>query len=81
VRGYNLATFNCDHFATWCKTGKFHSIQVDDVKTTLREMDNPVANIACEIHDIAEMVKAPRLIPFTPKGKTRFWITLRQTST
>lgn len=25
---YNLATNNCEHFATWCKTGKAKSIQV-----------------------------------------------------
>jgi len=31
-KGYDLKWNNCDHFATWCKTGKHKSIQVDIVK-------------------------------------------------
>ena len=27
-RAYNIATNNCEHFATWCKTGKSESSQV-----------------------------------------------------
>jgi len=69
-RGYNFATFNCDHFATWCKTGEYRSIQVDDVKTVLREMDNPVADIVCDIHDIAEKINAPRLDAVYPERES-----------
>lgn len=28
IKGYNLAFNNCEHFATWCCTGKFESRQV-----------------------------------------------------
>src|SRR5262245_27520551 len=30
-RGYDLADNNCEHFACWCKTGRHHSQQVNDV--------------------------------------------------
>jgi hypothetical protein len=30
-RGYHLADNNCEHFACWCKTGRHHSQQVQDV--------------------------------------------------
>ena len=75
TKGYNLAAFNCDHFATWCKTGEYRSIQVDGVKTVLRrigkiskEIDNKIGGpvetaveLVCQIHDIVEKLKAPRL--------------------
>ena len=56
--GYNFFSFNCDHFATWCKTGKYRSIQVDDAKAILREtgIGGPISEIACTIHDIAEII-------------------------
>ncbi|MCL1991989.1 MAG: lecithin retinol acyltransferase family protein [Spirochaetes bacterium] len=66
--GYNLAVNNCDHFATWCKTGKQRSIQVDFVKEMIvavckkadKSNDNKTnfekyAKIACKIHEIAEI--------------------------
>jgi hypothetical protein len=28
-RGYNLISRNCEHFATWCKTGEWRSVQVE----------------------------------------------------
>jgi hypothetical protein len=30
-RGYDLTDNNCEHFACWCKTGRHHSQQVNDV--------------------------------------------------
>lgn len=30
--GYNFFTHNCEHFAVWCKTGKYDSSQVSDYK-------------------------------------------------
>jgi len=66
TRGYNLATFNCDHFSLWCKTGEYHSIQVDNIKAGLKELElegtsGLIIKTVCEIHDIAEILKMPRL--------------------
>jgi hypothetical protein len=63
---YDLTTNNCDHFATWCKTGKYRSLQVDQVKAVLKELDNSVVNIVCKIHDIAEMINAFRMDTIYP---------------
>jgi hypothetical protein len=30
-RGYDLANWNCEHFATWCSTHRVHSPQVEGV--------------------------------------------------
>ena len=58
-KGYDISTFNCDHFATWCKTGKYHSIQVDKVKTVLLEsIGGSLVEFLCTIHDMAEKSKA-----------------------
>jgi len=77
MKGYHLTTFNCDHFATWCKTGKYHSIQVDAVKSVLEELDNPIAKLVCEVHDIAEKIKAPRLDTVYPKEENEILETLQ----
>jgi ribosomal protein S20 len=69
MKGYAITSSNCDHFATWCKTGKYHSIQVDKVKNILREMGGPIAGLVCEVHDIVEMIKAPRLDTVYPEKK------------
>ena len=75
TKGYNLATFNCDHFATWCKTGEYRSMQVSGVKSVLKEIcsvskkiDNKIGtsldlavDIICKIHEIAESLKTPHL--------------------
>ena len=37
-KGYNLITNNCDHFATWCKTGKRISILVEGINAVLEMM-------------------------------------------
>jgi hypothetical protein len=34
-RGYHLFDNNCEHFATWCKTGRSDSRQVDDATAVL----------------------------------------------
>lgn len=36
---YNLLFHNCEHFATWCKTGKSYSQQVSDVLPMLSYVD------------------------------------------
>jgi hypothetical protein len=61
TKGYDISTFNCEHFATWCKTGEYRSIQVDGVKNLIEKIGGPVGKIACEVHDIAQMFKAARL--------------------
>lgn len=33
--GYNLISNNCEHFATWCMTGKLKSKQLESVKSTI----------------------------------------------
>ena len=75
-RGYNFLTNNCDHFATWCKTGERRSIQVDEAKTVLREIGGPIADLVCEVHDIAEIIKAPRLDTVYPKEENEILDTL-----
>ena len=61
-KGYNLLTFNCDHFATWCKTGEYRSIQVDEVKAVLRKsIGGSITEMICTFHDIAEILTAPRM--------------------
>jgi hypothetical protein len=67
--GYNLFLNNCDHFATWCKTDKHYSIQVDLLKKMVIEickaLDNSgnketefakYAEIASQMHEIAEII-------------------------
>jgi len=71
-KGYNLPVNNCDHFATWCKTGKHRSTQVDLVKKFImavckvidksgnKETDfGKYAEIAGKIHEIVEIATAP----------------------
>jgi hypothetical protein len=67
-KGYNFFTNNCDHFATWCKTGVHHSLQVDDAKNIIRMVGEiaggPVGaagEIICTVHDVAEDFEAQKL--------------------
>jgi hypothetical protein len=67
-KGYNFATNNCDHFATWCKTGEHRSLQADTVKNVIHAVSETVGGpvgaageIVCAIHDVAEDFKAPQL--------------------
>ncbi|MDR2786638.1 MAG: lecithin retinol acyltransferase family protein [Treponema sp.] len=66
-KGYDFTANNCDHFATWCKTGEHRSLQVDKVKNTIRSIlrDSPVggfaAELVCTVHDVAEAFKALHL--------------------
>jgi hypothetical protein len=64
MQGYDSASFNCGHFATYCKIGKYCSIQTDAVKTgqkeiALKEAGGSIITLACEIHDINGMTKTP----------------------
>ena len=34
-KGYDIISNNCDHFATWCKTGKNMSMQVDGLESIM----------------------------------------------
>ena len=63
TKGYDFTTNNCDHFATMCKTGKHRSLQVDEVKEILQEsgIGGFISKLACKIHTIVEVFKAPRL--------------------
>ena len=36
-QNYNLLFNNCEHFATWCKTGRHRSVQVDSVVAQARK--------------------------------------------
>ena len=36
-QNYNLLFNNCEHFATWCKTGRHRSVQVDSVVDRARK--------------------------------------------
>jgi hypothetical protein len=85
MQGYNFASFNCDHFATWCKTGEYRSIQADTIKTGLKELElegvgGSVVKLVCEIHDIAEMLKAPRLDTVYPAAENEIEDTLETNS-
>jgi hypothetical protein len=66
-KGYDFTANNCDHFATWCKTGEHRSLQVDEVKNTIRSVlrDSPAgsfaAELVCAVHDVIEAFKAPCL--------------------
>ena len=42
MRGYDFLTNNCDHFATWCKTGERWSIQVDEAKKVFKEIGGTI---------------------------------------
>ena len=39
-QNYNLLFNNCEHFATWCKTGRHKSGQVDSVVTSILKISN-----------------------------------------
>jgi HRAS-like suppressor 3 len=67
--GYSLPLNNCDHFATWCKIGEHHSIQVDFVKEMIiaafKALDNSgnkktefakYAEIVIKIYEILEII-------------------------
>ena len=43
---YNLVFNNCEHFATWCKTGKHHSEQVKDGVSTSAAVAGGTATVA-----------------------------------
>jgi hypothetical protein len=66
-KGYDFIANNCDHFATWCKTGEHRSLQVDEVKNTIRSIlrdssvGSLVAELVCTVHDVTEAFKTPRL--------------------
>jgi len=60
-KDYNIATFNCDHFATWCKTGEYCSIQINEIKKVLKSIDNPFVNFACNVLEIFETFNGKRL--------------------
>ncbi len=42
-RDYNVVTNNCEHFAVWCKTGRFQSRQVDAVSVVAQIAAEPLA--------------------------------------
>jgi len=69
---YNLFLNNCDHFATWCKTGEQCSLQVELAKKILVEAGKFIdkssenetffetgAEVFCLIYKIAEICTSP----------------------
>jgi hypothetical protein len=60
-RGYDFTANNCDHFATWCKTGEHHSLQVDEAKTVIKAVGGELGELVCAVHGIAETFKAAML--------------------
>ena len=59
-RDYDFTTNNCDHFATWCKTGRHGSLQVDTVKKTIKSMGE-LGEIVCIMHDFAEAIQTAKM--------------------
>lgn len=53
-KGYNFLTNNCDHFATWCKTGKHQSLQVEGVKVVIKMLGGEKGELVCDLYSIAE---------------------------
>jgi hypothetical protein len=49
---YKFTLNNCDHFATWCKTGEHRSLQVDEAKAVIKEVGGEVGELVCAVHDI-----------------------------
>jgi hypothetical protein len=68
-RGYDFLTNNCDHFATWCKTGEHRSLQVEAAEDAIKaaagalsgEFASVLAEGICAFHDIAQEFKVPTL--------------------
>jgi len=60
-KDYNFATNNCDHFATWCKTGEHRSIQADEAKKFITVLGGDTGKKICAVHDMVEAYKAPAL--------------------
>jgi hypothetical protein len=58
-KGYNFATNNCDHFATWCKIGEHKSQQAEAIKRMFRESGKPALHFFADIHDYVEALKSP----------------------
>jgi hypothetical protein len=71
---YNLFLNNCDHFATWCKIGEHHSLQIDLFKqiaiVTCELIDKSnenqteykkAAEIICKIYEIVEIFTSPEI--------------------
>jgi len=83
--GYNLPLNNCDHFATWCKTGKHHSVQVGFVKELVIAVCKAVdssgnketefakyGEIASKIHEIAEIMSQSSVkVVYTEKKQNK----------
>jgi hypothetical protein len=58
-KGYDFLTNNCDHFATWCKTGEHRSLQIDTAKNVVVALAEGVGEAICATHDILEQTKIP----------------------
>lgn len=61
-RQYNLLTNNCEHFATWCKTGQSVSYQLLDYGVDLSQLSSAEAQrLAEEVADEGDPILARRL--------------------
>jgi hypothetical protein len=59
--GYEFFTNNCDHFATWCKTGKHQSIQVEGVKAIIKTLGGDKGELFCDIFSAIESSNTPEI--------------------
>jgi hypothetical protein len=62
-RQYNLLYNNCEHFATWCKTGNSQSLQIDNFIPVLKHLNpdglyNPIKQAILEAkpHDSSQLL-------------------------
>lgn len=78
---YSLFFNNCDHFATWCKTGEQRSLQVDLAKkiaiAVCESIDKSnekqteygkLAEIICTIYEMVELFTSPEFKKMPPPG-------------
>ena len=48
-QGYNLALCNCEHFASFCISGNFRSMQVEEVMDGVAAMQRSLSHAATDI--------------------------------
>jgi hypothetical protein len=66
-KGYDLFNNNCEHFATWCKTGQARSSQVESLARLQTSVENKLAAKPVVEALVSRVVTvAPRLASKTP---------------
>jgi hypothetical protein len=63
-RGYHLLISNCEHFASWCKTGEARSTQIENPERSVNRAFNAMTrDVAKQVEPIMELLcrtKKPR---------------------